>query len=752
MSESEYGRLSPDITHAEALTILSESLAKVNLDYQAVLNGIVQHVSEFLGDLCSLYLLSEDNQHFVSATFYHKDPEKRAYLQQLHTSAAIEATEGLLGTVIKSGVPLLIPVVSEKDIASTIKSAYQPYHEHIGLHSLLIVPLRMQGYTIGTLSITRDTVGNPYLKTEQLYLQKVADYAAIAITNARLYDAMQQQLAEHKRDKGALKESEKLYRTLIEQSNDAIYVALLRERRLVLVNRRFIEMFDIPLAELNASNFDMINLVAPESLPLVEARRRLRMEGKPVSPYYEFRGLARDGRLLYIEASVSYVDYRGQTAVQGILRDVTRRKQAEETLRRQAIELKALIDISSALRTASATNEILTTVLRKALHVLDAAAGSIYLFDFATEKLVLRAWEPGTIYMQEVSHQLDEGITGHVFTTGEVYMSNNINHDPKALLSTSSDQLLKTLRSTISLPLHASERIIGVLHIGLQQSHTFSDEQIRLLTAISEIAGSALDRAMIMETLEQRVGERTAQLAEVNERLTELDRLKSQFISDVSHELRTPVTNIGLYLELLEQGRPENYERYVYVLKTQKERLEELIKSILAFKNLGLGKDKHTFFSIDFNEIVSQVTNIYRPQAEAVNLTLKFEPTMSLPQIPGVPHLLYEMVSCLIANAINYTPNGQILVKTFHSDDEKWLCLEVQDTGMGIPEEDIPHLFDRFYRGQRVSQLNIPGGGLGLSIAKEIIDIHKGNIQVESQALEGSTFRVQLPIAFFQTT
>jgi signal transduction histidine kinase len=242
------------------------------------------------------------------------------------------------------------------------------------------------------------------------------------------------------------------------------------------------------------------------------------------------------------------------------------------------------------------------------------------------------------------------------------------------------------------------------------------------------------------------VQERTRELTEANEQLQELDRLKSRFISDVSHELRTPVTTLGLYVSLLQKGRPEKREHYLTVLQEQVDRLGQIIESVLTLSRIELGRERVEFAPIDLNDLVQQMVIAYRPRAQASNLTLHFEPAQDLAPIPGAQGQLVELVTHLLINAIQYTPEGHICVRTALTADGRYVCLEVQDTGIGIEPEDLPHIFERFYRGQRVSQLNIPGPGLGLTIAKEIVSLHSGRLEVQSEVGAGSTFQLYFPV------
>lgn len=184
------------------------------------------------------------------------------------------------------------------------------------------------------------------------------------------------------------------------------------------------------------------------------------------------------------------------------------------------------------------------------------------------------------------------------------------------------------------------------------------------------------------------------------------------------------------------------------VLKIQAGRLRQLVEDILDLSRLELGQTKGvTMAPVNLNEIVEQVVIAHLPRAEEADLKLVFTPGADLPLIQGERNQLAQMVTNLVTNAINYTPAGHVLISTRLIPERDQVCLQVEDTGMGIEPEDLPHLFERFYRGQRVSQSDIPGSGLGLGILKEIVVLHKGEIEVESQVGKGSTFRVFLPLA-----
>jgi signal transduction histidine kinase len=245
--------------------------------------------------------------------------------------------------------------------------------------------------------------------------------------------------------------------------------------------------------------------------------------------------------------------------------------------------------------------------------------------------------------------------------------------------------------------------------------------------------------------IEQRVAVRTAALTAENAHLIELDQLKSKFIADASHELRTPITALNLRLYLLEHATPERRPQYLSEFKAQLARLTKLSEDLLAISRLDGLDATGRFAPVNLNQIVEDAIIAYRPMAETAGLRLISEYAPFMPQVMGEYQQLTQVSANLIANAILYTESGQVSVRTRLNAASREACLEVQDTGVGIHPGDMPHLFERFYRGQHTT--NASGTGLGLSIVKEIVDLHGGSIVVESQPGKGSIFRVCLPLA-----
>ena len=234
--------------------------------------------------------------------------------------------------------------------------------------------------------------------------------------------------------------------------------------------------------------------------------------------------------------------------------------------------------------------------------------------------------------------------------------------------------------------------------------------------------------------------------------LKELDRLKSQFVSDVSHELRTPLTNIRLYLDLLNSRMddPHKVREYLETLQRESERLANLIDDLLSLSRLDADAVPFIPVALDINEILTSLVMDRQNLASKRGLDLRIETMTNIPQVTGDARLLTQVFTNLLTNAMNYTPNGGTITLRARKRREagnNWVVAEVDDTGLGISSEEQKMIFRRFFRGSASKTTGAPGTGLGLSICMEIIERHGGQISVESEGVpgKGSCFYVWLP-------
>jgi PAS domain S-box-containing protein len=228
----------------------------------------------------------------------------------------------------------------------------------------------------------------------------------------------------------------------------------------------------------------------------------------------------------------------------------------------------------------------------------------------------------------------------------------------------------------------------------------------------------------------------------------EIDRMKRDFVSSVSHELRTPLTSIKAYTEtiLRDPDMPDLKKReFLVAIDEESNRLADLVNGLLEISQLESGKIEVLKQYVDIKSVIEQAASSLRRSAEDRDIRIKIDACNNVPQVWGNESKIKSMVSNLINNAIKFTPGGgEVRVGVQCQHDELVIC--VCDTGIGIPKEEIPKIFDRFYR-VRQSGKQIPGTGLGLAIVNEVAVLHGGKVDVESEVGLGTTFRIFLPLA-----
>jgi signal transduction histidine kinase len=277
--------------------------------------------------------------------------------------------------------------------------------------------------------------------------------------------------------------------------------------------------------------------------------------------------------------------------------------------------------------------------------------------------------------------------------------------------------------------------------------------QALLRRALSEIAErKRIEEALRQseENLEQRVAERTAELEAANKQLREFDLLKDRFAVNVSHEMGTPITNLKLYHHMLPL-RPDKQDAYLGALNRETARLERIVADLLYLSNLEREQVPLTREPVDLNALVGLFVADHTQLAEQKGLTLTLEKQPQLPIVQADPLLLERILGILLTNALSYVPSGsmiKVFTRTHQFNHRQWVGFSVANTGPGIPPDELPHLFKRFFRGQAALASGKPGIGLGLATAKELTERHNGLIEVASKPPpeQGVTFTVWFPI------
>jgi signal transduction histidine kinase len=277
---------------------------------------------------------------------------------------------------------------------------------------------------------------------------------------------------------------------------------------------------------------------------------------------------------------------------------------------------------------------------------------------------------------------------------------------------------------------------------------------------LEEKAATGGDEIAMLEKSFNRMAER---IVERRKRLTELDTLKSDFVSSVSHELRTPLTTIKALTRLLlrDELPVEKRREYLETISVECDRQIDLVLNLLDLSRIEGGVFRLSVEIVDVAEVIQSCVRSETSAAERRQHKLEIEPMPAVPRVCADPKALRRVLSNLIENAIKYTPDGG-LITLFARTEGEFVAIGVKDNGRGIPKEDLPVLFDKFHRGKPaphsaamrnatddaalLEDADVSGIGLGLYLGKNVMEQMGGSISVETQVGRGSTFELHLPV------
>ncbi|RPI59236.1 MAG: PAS domain-containing protein [Planctomycetaceae bacterium] len=345
-------------------------------------------------------------------------------------------------------------------------------------------------------------------------------------------------------------------------------------------------------------------------------------------------------------------------------------------------------------------------------------------------------------------------------------------HHTEAIIFSISDAVIVTNRfDELLLANEAAEKLLGFKMSGSLRKNidrVMADNTLVRLIRETRSHGKSFTRKVVEHTIDQTGSPKTfsitlscvvtpseevsgvvAVLHDVT-REKEISRMKTDFVSNVSHELKTPLASIKAYIEMLIDGEAEDEKttrEFYDIISTETDRLHRLIENILNISRIESGVVKVVREPISLTGVVKQVLDVAAPQARLKNLKLIDRLAPVYYQVEADHDMIHQAVMNLVSNAIKYTPEGGSITISVNVDDRRNMAVfECSDTGLGIPTEDLPRIFDKFYRVQANSKL-AKGTGLGLTLVKHIVEtVHEGKLSVTSEVGKGSTFSFELPI------
>jgi signal transduction histidine kinase len=676
---------------------LQETALVVNtLDLDEVLDLIMDQLSRiFPYESSTIQILEHDTMRVIAARNLIKSPIGRRYpLDHYPYNRRLAQGE--------------VVVIQDMDVNDL---GWVPFDDVRHVRSNIGVPLWVRDRVIGALTID-SSEPNAYSERDVRVVQAFAQQAAIAIENARLFEEQRAQrtwaesLARAATVVTSALEIDEVLDHILEQvaqvvNGDTFHILLIEGDRGRIIRWRGYEQFGVPAEAVARDNIPIFDY--PYILDMIQNGEPVLVPDTEADPHWISKQ-GRGWRRSYLSAPIRIA---GET--EGFLN--VNGTQPYQLGPQDARRLKAFADHAAI----ALENARLFQMTRQNAKVLAQRVR-----ERTAELEAKNAW------LEAILSSTSDGI---IVTdgAGDIVQANRVTRD--WLDHALSDADAATLRKAVrELARRSRERPDTVLEL------TGLDLELRA----SPISGQS--------------GQRPAVVVAVHDvsYLKALDRMKSEFISNISHELRTPLTSIRLYSALLQQTPSDRTERYFEALDCETDRLTGLVEDVLQISRIEAGRLELSRRTVDLNVLVESAVASHEILASSRGLILRLGTTSSPMPVFVDPDKFRQVLNNLIENAIYYTLEGGKITVSTRCEVKKgkhWAVVEVQDTGIGISEEETAHLFERFFRGMAPQEMQIQGSGLGLAIVKEITELHGGSVAVESQEGVGSVFTVRVALS-----
>ena len=402
-------------------------------------------------------------------------------------------------------------------------------------------------------------------------------------------------------------------------------------------------------------------------------------------------------------------------------------------LARRVEELSTLQEIDRELNTSLDFNHVMRLTLDWGLRVSGAQAGSIGMIDREQNELLIlasRDYSGAEGSGNGRTLPLDQGLAGKSIRVGLPLLFDETTPDPESTPAS------PETRSQISVPIRRGSEVVGVLNLESSQSRAFSAAEFESAIRLADHAATAIVNARLYEEVKRA------------------NDAKSEFVLTVSHELKQPMTSIKGYTDLLFKGAAgpisSIQQQFLNTVRSNVERMSTLVGDLLEISRIEAGRLKLDIKPVSMEDVIEETLRSTQGQIEAKQQQLDVAVPEDLPMVMGDRARLIQIMTNLVSNAYKYTPAGgriDVSAQPKLNGAPSFVLCAVRDTGIGISEEDQVKLFTKFFRAGDPAVREVPGTGLGLSITKSLIEMHGGEIWVESRVGKGSTFAFTVPVA-----
>ncbi|MBK9051081.1 MAG: GAF domain-containing protein [Chloroflexi bacterium] len=663
-------------------------------------------------------------------------------------------------------LPIVRQMFTSQEVRQLVYSPTQSAEEHalldmVGLQSLLLVPLVWRDRFLGLLGLGLAEEARAFETHEIRLTKNLANQAAVALDHARLFAQAQQRIEELSAfQKIALQINSPL--ALREVLNTIGESAL----RLVTATNLHIYLYDADrqtfgygLALWRDGHQVPIAPPRPDGLTATVVRNGQPMVINHAQEHPLF--LSQGSQMWEVQAIAGFPLKRGEQIIGAftaaylhehtfsddelILLNLLADQAAVavhnanlfDNLQHQLQAMSALVDMAQQVTGKLELGSVMQTTVEVLQRLLDARASSISLLH--DDELVIEAAVGIKPEFLKKRMKLGQGVSGQAVQERQAIYQRDTQEDPNFLFFD------KTVRSLLAVPLIHRDTVLGTLTIDSDLPNGFDEQDAQLMT----VAAAQVSVAIANANFVREIQEHAEELSLAYEELKESDRLKDELVQNVSHELRTPLTFVKGYVDLLMDGEmgllTDEQRAALQIVSTKTSEITRLIEDIVTLQRIEEGNLEPTLFSLG---------DLVRLAVAGHKLNVKFGVNLLITAIQPIPEgriyadkgRITQVLDNLVANAIKFSPDGgTVFVEVRETANE--VLMIVSDQGIGVPQDKLDRIFDRFYQVDGSSKRRFGGTGIGLALVKRIIEAHKGRVWVTSELKKGSSFYVALPKA-----
>jgi len=740
------------ITEVDVLRWVGQAVS-FSVDVDDLMELIYAQASRVL-DTRNFYIaLYNPERETLSFAFYVEDGER------IYKDDEWSVEVGLTGVIVRTGQPIVTEDYIQECLRRGVTPGGRPGKAWMG------APLNAGDRVLGVMNISSFDPAVTYSDEQLRFFSTIADQAAAILDKARLYREME----ERARQLAALNEvgsvitSSLDMRTVLNLIMDKAVELLDAEAgSLVLVDRDTGELvFEVTTGPGSAN---LVGTRLPPGTGVVGAVAR---EGASII----IRDAQADQRWYrdlddqFITRSIIAVPMISRGNVIGVIELLNRRDggpfdedderlltafaanaaisienarlftQTDQALAARVEELSMMQRIDRELNATLDYDRVISLTVDWALRMTGADAGLVAAIAETEEGMRGLRFLVGRGYPQELlaAHEeefwpLEQGIIGRVVRTGKPELVDDVRNDADYVV------VVPDMVSQLTVPIRREEEIIGVIALESSQYGRLNQESLEFVIRLADHAAIAIENARLFREVRRA------------------NDAKTEFISFVSHELKQPMTSIKGYADLLAKGAVgelnEVQHGFLETIRANIDRMNTMVSDLLDISRIESGRLRLTFESVSIEQVIEEVARATRRQIDAKQQTLEVQVQPDLPPVRGDRGRLVQILTNLVSNAYKYTPEGGHITvcarKWAHVTDaverNGFVLCSVTDTGIGIAPEDQARLFTKYFRSDDPAVRSVAGTGLGLVITKSLVELHGGEIWVESEPGKGSTF------------